>query len=76
MAVTSTRLRADEYLAQADEPPRFRELIDGKVVVNAPSSRHQELLGFIYLRLVTWTGERRGRGHAMLPLDVTELFGR
>ncbi|MDQ3305934.1 MAG: Uma2 family endonuclease [Actinomycetota bacterium] len=70
MAITTTRLRADEYLSQADVLPRFTELIDGEVVMNTPSSRHQDLLGFIYLRLVLWTNEASGRGHAMLSLDV------
>jgi Uma2 family endonuclease len=68
--VTTTRLRADEYLSQADGPPPRSELIDGAVVLNTPSSRRQDLIGFIYFQLASWTYEASGRGHAMLSLDV------
>lgn len=67
---TTTRLRADDYLSQADGPPPRSELIDGAVVFNTPSSRHQDLAGFIYFQLASWTYEASGRGHSMLSLDV------
>lgn len=70
MAVTTRRVRAEDYFALGDELPRTTQLIDGEVVVNTPSSRHQDLLGFIYLQLVSWTNDAGGRGRAFLPLDV------
>lgn len=69
--VTETkRISADEYLTTADDRPRFTQLIDGEVVVNAPTSRHQDLLGFVYHTLVLWTGEAEGRGKVSLSLDL------
>jgi Uma2 family endonuclease len=70
VAVTTIRLQADEYFALVDELPRFTELIDGEVVVNTPTFRHQEILGFLYVGLVLWTREQPGRGRAGLSLNV------
>ncbi|MDQ3353619.1 MAG: Uma2 family endonuclease [Actinomycetota bacterium] len=70
MAVTTTSLRADEYLSQADVLPPRSELIAGEVVVNTPSTRHQRLLGFVYRRLDDWATEAPGRGEVMLSLDI------
>jgi len=67
---TTTRLRADDYLSQADGPPPRSELIHGAVVLNTPSSHHQDLAGFIYFHLASWTYEASGRGHPLLSLDV------
>lgn len=68
--VTETRINADEYFATADDRPRFTQLIDGEVVVNTPTSRHQDLLGFVYFELVAWTRGDAGRGRASLSLDL------
>jgi Uma2 family endonuclease len=69
--VTETkRINADEYFATADDRPRFTQLIDGEVIVNTPTSRHQDLLGFIYLKLVMWAAEAEGRGKVSLSLDL------
>ena len=68
MAVT-TRLTATEYLTRR-EWPRFSQLIEGEVVVNTPSYRHQYLVGELYALLREWTRAAPGRGEAGLSVDV------
>lgn len=38
--------------------------------MNTPSSRHQDVLGHLYVELVAWTGGEQGRGKASLSLDL------
>jgi Uma2 family endonuclease len=69
--VTDTKkISADEYLATPDDRPRCSELIDGEVVVNTPSSRHQDVLGSLYFELVAWTRAAPDRGKPSLSLDL------
>lgn len=67
MAVTVERLTADEYLARDD--PRRTELIDGLIVVNAPSLRHQRVCARIFAALDAWA-RSSGHGEATWPLDL------
>jgi Uma2 family endonuclease len=69
MALTSTRLTAEEYFAL---PPteQHSQLIDGAIVVNEPTVRHQRITGEIYLLLTMWLGENPGHGEAGLPVDL------
>ena len=69
MALTSTRLTAEEYFALPPTEQRT-QLIDGEIVVTEPSVRHQRLTGEIYLQLATWLKANPGHGEATLPLDV------
>jgi len=62
------RLSADDYLSRED--PRRTELLDGVVVVNEPTVRHQRVVGLIYAALLAWTQAAPGRGTVSLPLDV------
>jgi Uma2 family endonuclease len=67
MPVTE-RITADEYLA-LDLPPRH-ELVDGRVVVNAPSLRHGLLTTRLLVALSDWTREGERRGFVIVPIDV------
>jgi Uma2 family endonuclease len=68
MSTVVERLTADEYLARED--PRRTELIDGVVVVNEPRNLHQFVCTRFLVALDAWTQDPRGRGMAILPLDV------
>ena len=69
MAMTSTRLTAEEYYAL---PPTDRrtQLIDGEVVVDQPNLRHQRIAGELHGLLWSWLREHPGRGETTLPVDV------
>jgi Uma2 family endonuclease len=60
MVVTERRLTADEYLALPWEPNR--QLIDGEIVVNDPSFRHQRISLHLLVSLSDWVRAERGRG--------------
>jgi Uma2 family endonuclease len=66
---TSTRITADEYLAQ-EESERWTELLDGEVVVNEPRPLHGLLTTRILGELYTWTKAEPGRGLVLPPIDV------
>lgn len=71
MAITTaSSVKADDFLSLGEQLPRGAELIAGEIVVNTSSSRHQDVLGFIYVELVAWTGAEQGRGKASLSLDL------
>ena len=69
MALTSTRLTAEEYFAL---PPTERrtQLIDGEIVVTEASLRHQRITGEIYLLLTMWLRQHPGNGEAGIPVNV------
>ncbi len=69
MALTSTRLTAEEYFALPPTDERT-QLIDGEIVVTEPTVRHQRLAGEIYGELRSWLRAHPGQGEATLPLDV------
>jgi len=69
MALTSTRLTADEYFALPPTEQRT-QLINGEIVVTEASLRHQRIAGEIYFLLTTWLRANPGHGEAGFPVDV------
>ncbi len=69
MALTSTRLTAEEYFALPPTEKRT-QLIDGEVVVTEPSVRHQRIASEIFRRLANWLADHPGHGEAGIPVDV------
>jgi Uma2 family endonuclease len=69
MALTSTRLTAEEYF---DLPPTEKrtQLIDGEIVVTEASLRHQRVTGEIYAELRNWLRQNPGHGEAGIPVNV------
>ena len=77
MAVAAARLTAEEYFATTDESPGM-QLIDGEIVVNDPTFRHQRLVGEIHRLLANWLAADPGSGEAGLGgnfhLDDRNVF--
>jgi Uma2 family endonuclease len=69
MALTSTRLTAEEYFALPPTEKRT-QLIDGEVVVTEASLRHQRITGEIYAELRNWLRQNPGHGEAGIPVNV------
>jgi len=69
MALTSTRLTAEEYFALPPTEQRT-QLIDGEVVVTEASLRHQRIMLEIGFLLTTWLRANPGHGEAGFPVDV------
>jgi Uma2 family endonuclease len=64
-------MTATEFLALPyDERTRYRQLIDGELVMNDPTWRHNGAQVAIATEVRNWTREARGRGRVGLPLDV------
>jgi Uma2 family endonuclease len=66
---TAQRMTADEFLA-LEPHERWRELIDGEVVVNEPSWMHNRSHVRICVALDMWISGGSTRGAVGLPLDV------
>jgi Uma2 family endonuclease len=64
-----TRITVEEF-RKLDHLPRFAQLVDGEVVVNAAKRSHQLPLGRIFLAVSHWADAQPGRGMAWLELDV------
>jgi len=65
------KMTADEFLRLPRDPRWWtRELIDGEVVVDAPSRLHQHVLLDLLFALETWARAEPGRGRAWMPLDI------
>jgi len=69
MALTSTRLTADEYFALPPTEQRT-QLINGEIVVTEASVRHQRITGEIYRLLTNWLHDHPGHGEAGIPVNV------
>ena len=69
METAERLITADEFLAREFDD-RFRELINGRVVVNQPLIPHQTIAGRIYLALGNWVNAAADRGYVWLPLDT------
>jgi len=69
MALTSTRLTAEEYFAL---PPteQHTQLIDGEIVVTEASLRDQRIMLEIGFQLTLWLRANPGHGEAGYPVDV------
>jgi Uma2 family endonuclease len=63
------KVSADEFFAMT-WLPRIAELIDGEVVVNSPSFRHQRVADQLLHRLLTWVEASPGRGVVCTTVDV------
>jgi Uma2 family endonuclease len=76
-SMTTTLLTADEYIAMGESWPRT-QLINGEVIVNNPTIRHQEIVTFIHLEIRSWmpTGPGRGRspGQIDVKMDGTNVY--
>lgn len=69
MAMIGQRMTAEEFLA-LDVPERPRLwLVDGEIVVNTPSARHQDIVAHLLARLYTWTEGAADRGRVHIELD-------
>jgi Uma2 family endonuclease len=68
--MTATLLTADEYIATGDVFPRWTELINGEVIVNNPTIRHQDVVYFIQFELGLWIRGGVGRGRTTAQLDI------
>ena len=62
MVVTARRLTADEFLALPPEPNV--QLIDGKIVVNDPTMRHQRIAFYLAHAFGTWVDAHPDGGEA------------
>jgi Uma2 family endonuclease len=69
MALTSTRLTAEEYFALPPTEQRT-QLINGEIVVTEASLRHQRVAAEIFFQLTTWLRAHPGHGEAGIPVDV------
>jgi Uma2 family endonuclease len=69
MALTSTRLTAEEYFALPPTEQRT-QLINGEIVVTEASLRHQRIASEIFRRMANWLAEHPGHGEAGIPVDV------
>lgn len=69
MALTSTRLTAEEYFALPPTEKRT-QLIDGEIVETEASLRHQRITGEIYAELRSWLRQNPGQGEAGIPVNV------
>ncbi len=68
--MTATLLSSDEYIATGDTRSRWTELINGEVIVNNPTIRHQKLVSRIHYELMSWSLAEPGRGDSPGQLDV------
>jgi Uma2 family endonuclease len=65
------QMTADDFLRlPLDDDVWTRELIDGEVVVNAPSKLHQVVLREFLFALESWARAEPGRGQIWLPLEI------
>ena len=69
MALTSTRLTADEYFALPPTEQRT-QLINGEMVVTEAGLRHQRIAFEIGRLLANWLADNPGQGEAGMPVDV------
>jgi Uma2 family endonuclease len=63
------KVSAEEFFAMT-WLPRIAELIDGEVVVNSPSLRHQRVRDELLYRLLNWAKASPGRGIVSTTVDV------
>lgn len=70
MAVTHTHpLTADEFLALPGDLVHT-ELVDGEIVVDSPSVRHQDIGGWIYFQFMKFLEANPGAGRAGIELTT------
>jgi len=69
MALTSTRLTADEYFSLPPSEHRT-QLVDGEIVVTEASLRHQRITLELVRLMANWLDEHPGHGEAGIPVDL------
>lgn len=69
MALTSTRLTAEEYFALPPTEQRT-QLINGEIVVTEAGLRHQRVASEIFFQLTMWLRDHPGQGEAGIPVNV------
>ena len=71
------RLTADEFFALPGEL-KHTELIDGELVVDSPSMRHQDIVGWLYVELTLFSRRHPHVGRPGMevaaPIDDTSVF--
>ena len=67
--VTRHDVTAEEFFAMTWLPPTA-QLVDGEVVLNSPSFRHQDVALTLVYRLKHWIEAAPGRGKCGIPVDV------
>lgn len=71
MPATQERMTAEQYLALPVQPNgRWRELIEGEVVVNEPTWLHGTVRGGLHAALWNWVHSAPERGAVNDPIDV------
>jgi Uma2 family endonuclease len=70
MSLMTALLTADEYIDTGETRPRWTELINGEVIVNNPTVRHQRIVQLINARLFNWVEADEGRGEAPGTINV------
>jgi Uma2 family endonuclease len=68
--MTATLLNSDEYIATGDTRPRWTQLVNGEVLVNNPTIRHQKIVSRIHFLLMLWMEAESGRGQSPGQIDV------
>jgi Uma2 family endonuclease len=67
---TAALMTADEYIATADDRPRWSELVNGEVyIMNTPAVRHQEIVAFLQVEIALWVRGGPNRGRSPAPVD-------
>jgi Uma2 family endonuclease len=69
-SMAATLLTADEYIATGETRQRWTQLINGEVIVNSPTIRHQKIVRFIEFALESWTRLQPGRGMSLGQVDA------
>ncbi len=70
MTATAEMTAAEFLDLRYDERTRWRQLIDGELVMNDPTWAHNASQGCVFAALSNWSREASGRGGVGLPLDV------
>jgi Uma2 family endonuclease len=69
MAVTTPpRLTAEQFFDLPEQ--KHTELINGEIVVNAPSRRHQRIAGWLFYQLMHHAESKPGAGEAGYEVDI------
>lgn len=66
--VTTRRMTADEFFDLPEQ--KHTELINGEIVVNAPSRRHQRIAGWVFHQVMLHVDAHPGVGEPGLEVDI------
>jgi Uma2 family endonuclease len=68
--MTAILLTSTEYIESGDSRPRWTQLIDGEVIVNSPTIRHQKIVSYIHFEFMLWLRSSSGSGTSPGQIDV------